>query len=282
MMLRWALAIAVVGIGALAAVVAANNGRFARRVAAEAMQMWSESHDAVHLPPGRLAELPTPVQRYLTKAVLRDRTVRTVRLRHGGTFRTKLEGDWLPIRGAQYFAADPPGFVWWGRARLAPGLWVDARDRCVGGTGSMLVRAESTFTIADSRGPELDQGALLRLLGEMVWFPTAFLDGRFVAWTPVDDRRARATLRVGGREVPGTFEFGDHGLPARFRAERHRDLGGGRSVLTPFAGEYAAYRQVAGLLVPHRVSASWYLEGKPVPYAEFFVERVEYDAGAPF
>lgn len=29
----------------------------------------------------------------------------------------------------------------------------------------MLVSAESSYTLADSRGPELDQGALLRLLG---------------------------------------------------------------------------------------------------------------------
>ena len=84
----------------------------------------------------------------------------------------------MSIRGRQYFALDPPGFVWWGRAHLAKNLWIDARDRSLRGAGSMLVSAESSYTLADSSGPEIDQGALLRLLGEVMWFPTAFLVNR--------------------------------------------------------------------------------------------------------
>src|SRR6185369_86058 len=145
-----------------------------------------------------------------------------------------------------------------------------------------LVRAESMFTIADSRGPEQDQGALLRLLGEMVWFPTSFLDDRYVSWAAVDERRASATLRVGGREVAGVFEFGDDGLPAAFRADRYRDLGGGRSELTPFTGESADFRDEGGLLVPHRMTAVWHVGGQAIPYARFLVEQLEYDVTVPF
>src|SRR5438128_6409879 len=117
-------------------------------------------------------ELPAPVRRYLARAIgRRGIAVRTVRLRHGGLFRTTLDGSWVPIRGEQYFSAAPPGFVWRGRIRIAPGLWVDARDRSVDGAGSMRISFESTFTLADSSGAELDQGALLRLLGGMTWFP---------------------------------------------------------------------------------------------------------------
>jgi hypothetical protein len=218
------------------------------------------------------------VRRYLDLALgRRDLFIRTAAMRHGGTFRPKLDGAWLPIGGEQYFATDPPGFVWWGRVRIGPGLWVDARDRSFQGAGSMRIRAESLFTLADASGPELDQGALLRLLGEMTWFPTAFLDDRHVAWTAVGEARARATLRVGGREVAGLFEFGADGLPARFLADRYRDLGGGRTALTPFVGETADYREVGGLLVPHRMTAAWEIDGRPAPYARFLVERLEYD-----
>jgi hypothetical protein len=40
--------------------------------------------------------------------------------------------------------------------------------------------------------PQVDQGALLRLLGEMMWFPTAFADSRYVSWTTIDDQSAEA------------------------------------------------------------------------------------------
>jgi hypothetical protein len=274
------LALTVPGTAALAValIASANSRRFRRRVDREVGQMWaapSAPAGAGRRSPGTL---PAPVRRYAMRAMAGRPTVRTVRLRHGGTFRASLDGRWLPIRGDEYFAADPPGFVWWGRARVFPGLWVEARDRSVGGVGNMLVSAESTLTLADVAGPEMDQGALLRLLAEMPWIPTALLDDRYVGWTPIDDGRAKAMLRVNGHEVAGIFEFAADGLPAGFSADRHRDLGGGRSVLTPWSGEYSDYRESGGLLVPHRVAVSWQIRGRWVPYARFVVDRFETDA----
>jgi hypothetical protein len=277
-MVWWVIGALILVAAALGAVAWANRLLFARRVAAEVERLWAGTAEPQPLVRDRRNPLPAPVRRYLGRALgHRARAVRTVRLRHGGTFRTELDGPWLPIRGEQYIAADPPGFIWHGRVRIGPGLWVDGRDRSVGGTGGMLVRAESTFTIADRGGPELDQGALLRLLAEMVWFPTAFLDDRYVTWTAVDERRARAALRVREAYGEGVFEFGEDGLPEVFRAERYRDLDGGGSVLTPFSGECADYREAGGMLVPHRMTACWHVEGRRLPYARFLVEALEYD-----
>lgn len=278
-----ALWIAVLAVATLGVLASANRFRFGRRVAHEARQLLAASAEPLPLDHRRLEELPLPVRRYAAPAIgARERAVRTVRLRHGGTFRSKLEGAWLPIRGEQYFTADPPGFLWWGRVRVAPWVWVEACDRSVGGVGNMRISLESTFTLADSTGPELDQGALHRLLGEMAWFPTAFLDRRYVTWTVIDDRRARAALRVNGREVAGVFEFGQDALPVAFLADRYRDLGGGKSVLTPWSGQYRDYREIDGLLVPHEVAVYWHVDGERIPYARFLVERLAYDVTAPF
>jgi hypothetical protein len=140
-----------------------------------------------------------------------------------------------------------------------------------------VVTLESLVTIVNSRGPELDQGALLRLLGEMAWLPTAFLDDRYVRWTPVDDIRARAALTVGGRSVSGEFAFGEDGMPAAFSAGRYRDLGGGRSALTPFVGRTLDFRRVDGVLVPHRAVGAWMVDGRTIEYADFGVERIAFD-----
>ena len=152
--------VAVTVVGVCGVIASVNGVRFGRRVAREVRETAAASNEAPLLDYHALAGLPDPVRRYLTKAVIsRQRAVRTVRLRHGGTFRPSLDGSWSPIRGEQHFTADPPGFIWWGRVRLFPGLWVDARDRSVDGIGNMFLTMESTFTIADSRGPQLDQGA---------------------------------------------------------------------------------------------------------------------------
>lgn len=277
--MRWVILWTIVAAaGVLGAVAAVNSLRFARLVAREVQAVAEASGAVAPLDAAVRADVPPPVQRYLGKALgRRSSAIRAARLRHGGTFRPSVTGSWLPIHGEQYFTADPPAFIWWGRVRIFPGLWIDARDRSVDGAGRMLVAAESTLTLADSSGPQLDQGALLRLLGEMMWFPTAYLDARYVHWSPIDEHRASATLRVNGREVTGVFTFGSDDLPVTFSADRYRDVGGGRAVLTPFIGRNGDYRAVDGVLVPHRVSAAWMIDGQPIEYANFEVERLEFD-----
>jgi hypothetical protein len=272
--------IVVLAFAAVAVVVAIQSARFERRVEREARELWSIPAGApARAPP---ESLPAPVRRYAeASGAARHAPVRTVRLRHGGTFRTAVDGPWLPIRGEQYFAGDPPGFVWWGRVRLAPGVWVEARDRSALGAGEMWIVAASTWTIGRVTGPELDQGALTRLLGEMVWLPTALLDDRYVRWEAVDDASARATLRVGGREVVATFRFGPDGLVTGFTAERYRDVGG-EGVLTPFVGTSSDYREVGGLRLPFRMEAAWELDGRPAPYVRFEVDEIQLDPTEPF
>lgn len=120
-----------------------NAARFAGRVrVAAALQQVSAPTRP--LDDARLKSLPPVVQRYLSQAIARDRAaVRTVHLEHSGSFRPKLDAGWLPIRGVQYFRADPPAFLWWGRVRAAPGVWIDARDRFEDGRGNMLPTGRS-------------------------------------------------------------------------------------------------------------------------------------------
>lgn len=269
----WWVVVTLVGV---AGTVASLNGvRFGGRVAAE-MRDLDRTGAPARSRVVRAGDLPAPVQRYAARAITRTNPIRSVSLHHHGRFRPTLDGKWLAIDGAQRFRADPPAFVWWGRVRLAPGIWIDARDRSVDARGNMLVAAESTITLADSRGSQVDQSALLRLLGEMTWFPTALLDSRYVSWTPVDDHRASATLRVGNRAVTGTFEF-DADLPVTFTAERYRDVGAGQSVLTPFVGRFTDHRAIDGVVVPHRLIASWVIDGRPSEYADFLVDRLDFD-----
>ena len=271
--ISWAL-VAIIGI--IGAIASFNSVRFSRRVAFEMREVAGSAVDSVP-PTQERHDLPLPVSRYIRKAINRSEPIRTVWLRQGGRFRTSLDGSWLPIRCTQFFRTSPPAFIWWGRVRIAPGLWVDARDRAVDGVGNMLVRAESTVTIANSSGPQLDQGALLRLLGEMTWMPTAFLDRRYVRWSAIDDHRASATLSINGREVTGVFEFDADDLPTTFTAERYRDVGGGQSMVTPFIGRSSDYRLVSGVLVPFRVVGAWIIENEAIEYADFVVEELAFD-----
>jgi hypothetical protein len=276
----WSIALLISLVGL---VVSVNSQRFASAVATDARALWVTASSS---PPPRaidLLALPDPVRRYLRQAGVERRTaLRSVRVRHQGSMTLAPGAKPVPVRGRQYFAADPPGFVWWGRVRVAPGVWIDARDKVIDGQGGMKVVLESTKTLQDVTGPTLDQGALTRLLGELVWMPTALVDDRYVTWEAIDESRARARLRVNGTQVMAVFHFGPDGLPLRFTADRYRDLGNGQSALTPFVGTLGDWREVDGLRVPFAVEASWILDGKPFTFARFQVDAVELDRPAPF
>jgi hypothetical protein len=272
----------VATVGLVGTWVPVNSLRFANDVARDARSLLATS-ERPRLDLARLDQLPAPVREYLRRALGSEpRPVQSVRFRHGGRFRTKLDGAWQPIRGEQYDCVSPPAFIWWGRLSIAPGVWIDARDRGVDGKGNMFVSLASSITLFDRKGSALDQGAMLRLLSDFVLFPGVMLDERYVTWKPLDERLATATLRAVGTSVTGTFEFGDDGLPRSFRAERYLDTGSGEPRLLPWSGDYEDYRRVNGLLVPHHFIGYWHVDGQRIAYVDFLLETPEYDVREPY
>jgi hypothetical protein len=258
-------------VGASGTLINLNRLRLDRRFALE-------MRDLLAVPPtgvarGASVDLPPPVARYRELAVGDRAPVGSLRLRHGGTFRISPGARPRPIQGIQVFGADPPRFSWLGTIRMAPGLWVHARDMLLHAKGSMLVLLDDTVRLADARGPELDQGAALRLLAEMAWYPTALFDTRSVTWAAIDANHALATLKVGTLAVSGTFVFGPDGLPLEMVAQRHMDKAG----LRPWSGAYRDWRTVSGMLVPFEADVTWQLDSGPYTYAHWTVDSLEYE-----
>ncbi len=263
--------VALALLASAGALVQVNRIRFGRRVAREENALLRSAATASL--PVEPSGLPAPVARYRSIAVSGHAPIHALRMHHAGTFVTSPTAKASPIRGAQLFTADPPGFVWTGRIRMAPGLWVDARDMAIGGKGNMRVAIDDTIPIADAWGPSLDQAAALRLLAEMAWFPTALFDARYVTWAPIDESHARATLRFGSTEVSAVFEFGPDGLPRGARGERYDDKG----ELHPWGGFFRDYRSVSGVLAPFDCEVYWDLPSGRFTYAHWLIESMEFE-----
>jgi len=263
----------IVGLGGI--VVYVNQLRFERRIAREIRTLVSAPSCVAPWP--SFGDFPPPVARYRRLAVGNRVPVHALRMRHGGTFRmsTTANAKAFPIRGTQTFTANPPGFLWVGHIRVAPGIWVDARDMTLLGKGSMRVLLDDTLLIIDAQGAHLDQGSALRLLAEMPWYPTSLFDTRSVTWSAIDADHARATLRLDDLEVSAVFEFGPDGLPRQLTAERFTDKG----ELRPWGGIYRDWRTVSGMRVPFEAEVYWELDSGPFTYAHWRVDSIEYDEG---
>jgi hypothetical protein len=266
------LLIAGIGAGAAALAIVGAPRRWRRRTATLVAGLRAEAsardaRQAAGVPDG----LPQPVARYF-RAVLPDgaRPVAYARLEQRGQFlvRPGQADGWRPFTAVEHFTVQPAGFVWDARIRMAPGAAVFVRDGFVSGRGSMTASVLGLRSVLSVEGTAaIASAALQRYLAEAVWLPTALLPGAGVSWTAVGPSSARATLTVGPTTVSLDFEFGADGLVERiFTPARERDVGGGRTVPTPWQGRFARYERRDGFRIPLEGEVEWLLPEGSQPY----------------
>lgn len=223
-----------------------------------------------------LENLPEPVQRWLKfSGIVGRERIRTVRMRQEGEMRLSRDKAWMPYVAEQFFTAEAPGFLWKVKVRAAPGIHITGMDKYADGRGSMRIRLMSLFTVADERGPEIDQGTMLRFLAESVWFPSAALS-EYIRWEAAGENSAKAIMAYGGMEVSGVFDFNEKGEVTRFTAQRYRDEEG-VYVLKEWLVSIGAYEEAGGFAVPAKAEVSWKLDDGDFEWDRLRVSGIWYD-----
>lgn len=223
-----------------------------------------------------VARLPAPVRRYLRAAgVVGRRSIRTVRVTQRGEMRRRAGEKWMPFTAEQWFTTDPPGFVWDARIRFLPLLSFSVTDKFVAGRGGLEAKLLSVFRVAEAKGPEVDQGELLRYLGELAWFPTAWLSS-YLECESVDDRTVNVTMRQPGCAASAAVHFDADGMVGLVSAERYAEENG-KYPLRKWSGRFIDYRPINGLLIPTKASVTWHLDSGDLEYFRCELESVEYD-----
>ncbi len=244
-------------------ILAWGSWRFNQMIARESLAFLPPPEtEAPHaLTRNQLATLPLVVQHWLERTnTLGKPQPRLVELRQTGRMRTSPEGKWMPFEARQYIRSTEPGFFWTVTVDAGSGLQLVGRDKYEGGKGFMLIKALSLLPVANASGPETDQGALLRYLGEVLWQPGAAL-APYLRWEPQSDSlAARATLRYGGVEASGVFQFSPEGDPRSFEALRYFQRKEG-ATLERWQVEFnpMGFRDFGDVRIPARSTVSWLL-----------------------
>jgi hypothetical protein len=265
----------LVGLLMVAGAVAIANIVFQRRVDAESRTLFAAARASAprNLEARDIEHLPPPVRRWLEISGAVGRPIAgTVRLTQRGELRTAPDKPWMPAAAEQVFTVDPPGFVWHVRTKMM-GLPIAGRDRFADGRGHMLIKVASLIPVADATGPEVDQGALLRFLGEIIWFPSAALSPT-ITWQSIDANSARATMRHGGVTASAVFGFDDRGRFNGLTADRYMSAPGG-SRLEKWVIPISAWRVVRGIEMPVRGNAIWKLAEGDFDYYRWEILDVE-------
>jgi hypothetical protein len=276
----WIMVIAILVILLLIviAIVATGNSIFKCKIYYEAQKVLFKRSDLEYkiVTEEDLEGLPEPVSGYLKcmQIVGKEKTV-TCRLKQRGLIRTQPNQGWMPFTAEEYFSVEPPGFLWHAKARFALLPLLHARDIYTEGKGNMLISFLSMIPVVNAYGKELDQGALLRFLGEMVWFPSAFLSD-YIEWEAINSSSARARITSGEESASALFRFDKEDEIVEFITERYRSTNGKFS-LDKYSTLLKDYKEINGIRVPTLVEAMWKLESGEFRYFKCRLTRIDYN-----
>ncbi|MBK7344342.1 MAG: hypothetical protein IPJ06_15350 [Saprospiraceae bacterium] len=163
---------------------------------------------------------PPFIRQWINRSGIPDRTLLRVNLRQSGRMRITPNGKWLPFSAEQEFTPQSPGFIWTTRVDVFPGIFLLGRDFYHQGEGQMKIDLYGLIPVVHASGNELDQGTLLRYLGETVWFPSGALHP-CIQWESSGPNQAVATMTWGKTQASGTFTFSPEGDFQKYQALRY-------------------------------------------------------------
>jgi hypothetical protein len=258
----------------IAVVIAGATSRFHERVADEVRAIFAaaSTSDAPAVRHEDIAPLPAPVQRWLERAGIigRPRTI-TVRLRQRGELHTSTDAAWMPTEAEQYVTVDRPQFVWQVRSQIANVVPLIGRDKYIDGRGEMLIKAAALVNVARGVGPKIDQGAMLRFLAEMIWYPSAAVEP-YLRWEAIDETRARAIMTHEGATDSAVFTIDALGRVTSVTAKRYSDRTG---ALETWGGRLQAWKRFDGIEIASRGEVVWSLEGGDFTFYRWEIQELE-------
>lgn len=266
-------------VAAIALYIDVSGDRFNEKIQRDVFYMKERSNSvtARRFTYDQLKELPEPVQKYF-KYVLKNgqEYIRMAVLKQVGEFRVSASDHWVPLDAEQYYAAESPSYVWHGRLRPTPYVWIEARDVYHGGSGITEGKLLSAFPLIFETGREMELSSLARFLSEAPWLPTALLPGKHLEWKGIDSHSARALIHDAGYSVSAVFVFDDKGEITKVTThDRYRKIGG-KTERSPWTASYKNYREHSGMRIPTEIESGWELQDGVLPYAKLKVREIQY------
>ncbi|NCU02447.1 MAG: hypothetical protein GXC73_00545 [Chitinophagaceae bacterium] len=223
----------------------------------------------------QLLHLPSIVQKWLsTSGIVGLPAIKQVYLQQHGKMKNTTAAEWIPFDAEQYFTTDPSSFLWKTKIQPSRFLFITGRDKYEQGKGNMLIKAYGLFIIANNKGAQTDQGTLLRYLAEICWFPSAALNKNII-WEPIDDKRAKATMRYGAVTATGFFSFHENGDLQKFEAERYY-ISNRQSSLEKWQVSCIDHRTMNGIRIPVRNTVTWKLKDGDFTWLQLEITNIQF------
>lgn len=225
-----------------------------------------------------ILHLPVIVQKYLINSgVVGREKLWNAKITMLGKMRGKENDPWMKIKSVQYNFFDPYSRFFYIKAYKmgipATGLHVYKDE-----SATMRIKLAGFITIADAKGPEMDQGETVTVLNDMFFMAPAALVTKNIKWEIIDPYTVKAIFTNGGQKVSALVYFDENGLIKNFISnDRFETIDGKEYRNYPWSTPVDEYKEMNGCKVPSVAKAIYHHPEGEFCYAEFIIESIEYN-----
>ena len=226
-----------------------------------------------------LNDQPELLNRFF-RSVIKDSTyiAKFITVNQTAQFKTDLTSEWRSLKATQYFTTDIPNYIWVSEIETSQFFWVNAVDSYLNGKGNLLIKLNSSITVADSWGIELDKSGLFRYISEAVFFPTKLLPSKNLLWNILDSNIAEIKFTNNENSVVAKLYFDSEFKISKIETyDKYRALEEGfeKSLYTVY---FSSYKLVNDLFeVPTSMEVEWDLASGKFKYGKFDITNIFYE-----
>ena len=187
------------------------------------------------------------------------------------------EKRFLKIKYYQVNFTDNPTRLAYITSKIIGIFSFEGRDKYQNGNGNMLIKLLKLFTVADAKGKEMDESALVTLLSEVLFMPSLAIKEQ-VEWKSIDSNSVKAKIKDKENEVNGIFYFNDNHEYIRFTTyDRYYRLKDGSYKKIKWSMELNNYKEIRGIKFPSDLSVIWHMDDKDFEYFRAKIKDVRYN-----
>lgn len=221
------------------------------------------------------SRLPSIVSKWLSATKSGSKVPSKVILTQRGAMRPKPSAEWMNFSATQFYTVDPPAFLWNSNINAGHAITIAGRDKFENGKGNMLIKPLYIYKLANASGVEIDEGTMLRYMGEIIWFPEA-ANMYYFNWQTLDSTSAELSMTYNGTSAKGVFTFDEEGHVKSFCAERFGDFNGQFRKET-WEVKVTDHRLINGHFIGSKCDVTWKLKEGDFTWLKLEVEDIKYE-----
>lgn len=221
-----------------------------------------------------------PLIKKFFKAVIKDSSTipNFVTIEQSAEFKTNESSDWIKLAAKQYFTTYKPNYLWNAELNTSKYFWVNAIDSYINNKGNTLIKLNSSITIADSWGIEIDKSGLFRYLSEAVLFPTVLLPSNNLLWNILDSNIAELKFIDGDNSVVAKFYFDINNRVSKIETyDKYRMVESQykKALHTIYFSDYKLIDNT--FYIPTHFLLEWQLKNDNFTYGKFNITKIVYE-----